>query len=539
MHFRNKNLCEILNQYQKIIIYGTGNYAQQIYPQLVKGNLKDKIVCFTQTRDAGSVFIDGIQVMNFDTLNFDRAECVVLIAVSELYTDEIKQILTERGYVNIISLIDYRLDYQQTEQAVRYLETFEEYCEYIADWYVETHEDSADKGTVINELVNRGNCVDKNKDLSQIVVICGHVSSRINKIIGALKRKKYNIIMLNYCPNVNPWCLEELQSTIGQIYMCECVEEMMYRALQYSPLVYFFEPRWGDCLWAEIMLKKKQYFGRVVLTLYDVLNDGYINVKASSLAAEKYALEHADGIVWRWFSKEYLEEKKGFRYQGKSLQFVDYASHGVNNSAEEDIMSSVLKLCEVVGYGDVIVEKRTYDRQYVDFARLEEMLEKVGNRKDCIFHFYAGALNSENIKVCEQYEKKYTNFRFFVGTEHSELLNRLGKYDYMCFLYTDGEEPADDTPVGNYCYGSMYRNGIRNAFFDCVYAGLPVITTFAEKLWEHLSAYDIVVKMNLHQFDIDNLKQNKMNYKDKMKVAKKELDIDNHIQKLIDFFNEL
>lgn len=45
MVFRMRLLCKTLNQYKRIIIYGTGNYALEVYPQLIEGNLKEKLVC--------------------------------------------------------------------------------------------------------------------------------------------------------------------------------------------------------------------------------------------------------------------------------------------------------------------------------------------------------------------------------------------------------------------------------------------------------------------------------------------------------------
>ena len=71
MHFRSAVLCKDLNQYKKIIIYGTGNFAQEIYPQLEKRGLKEKIVSFTQTEGEESVFIDGIPVVNIEKLNYN------------------------------------------------------------------------------------------------------------------------------------------------------------------------------------------------------------------------------------------------------------------------------------------------------------------------------------------------------------------------------------------------------------------------------------------------------------------------------------
>lgn len=538
MHFRNAALCETLSQYKKIIIYGTGDFARKIYPKLVQYGLKKKIVCFTQTNESNMDFFYGIPVVNIKALSYKQDECVVLIATSHLYVDEIKQTLLEYKYLNVVSLVDYILYYQRFAEDYRYLTTFEEYCEYIADWYVRVHRGNLDINMVVQELLNKSKDKNDKMDDNLVVIICGFLSARITKIIGALKRKKYNIVMLEYYGPVNFWYVNTLQSMDIPIYHCEHVAEMLYYALQYHPLVYFFEPRWGDCLWTEIMLKNKQYFGKIVLTLYDILNYGFIGIEESKLMLEKDALEHADGIVWRYFSKEYLEEK-GFRYQGKSIHFLDYCSHQDMNTMPEALDSSVIKLCVTVGYGDEYLEDRAYDVKCDDLARIGEILEKIGNRQDCIFHFYAGAIiDNKNITRCEQYERQYKNFRFFLGTEYNELMEKLKYYDFGCDLFIDGEISSDDIPVGPY-YSSIMINSVCNKHFDFLSVGLPIIATRPLKVCEYLDAYGVVVKMDLSTLDIDYLKQHKEYYKEKVKEAKKALDIDNHISRLIEFFKEV
>lgn len=539
MYFRNRFLCETLNRYPQIIIYGTGDFAHIIYPQLVKYGLKEKIVCFTHTqdRDEGDS-IDGIPVISIDKLNYDKSECVVLVAVSVLYHEEIKRTLQEYRYRHIVSLITYQIDYRKLTEEYCYLTSFEEYCGYIADWYVKVHEEGKENEEILQAFLDKGQYIGREKNSHLIIMICGHLSARTVKIASSLKRKGYEIIMLSYFFGVNPWCLDELEKLNIQMYQCQNITEMLYYALQYCPLVYFFEPNWGDCLWADIMIQNKRYFGKIVLALYDVLNDGYIGQKEQDLLTEKYSLEHADGIVWRWFSKEYLEMKKGFIYQGKSLQFLDYCSHGDIDDISYEQDEDILKLCMVVGYGDEIIDERIYETSYIEWARMNEILEKIGNREDCIFHFYAGNLNDRNIVKCQEYERQYKNFNFFIATEHGELIRRLMEYDFGCDLYTDGQELADDAPMGEY-YGSSYRTSIRNSYFDFLDAGLSIVTTNAAKMWEYLAEYDIVVKMNLSNLDIEYLKQHKQYYKKQAREARKELDIDNHIMELVHFFESI
>lgn len=539
MHFRSKSLFDKLNQYKQIIIYGIGSYAKEIYPQLKYRGLKQKISCFMQTKECEIDYIDGIPVISLDKFDYKKSEVVVLIAVSDMYLSEIKTILSKRGIADIVSLPEYLFDYKKTENMMENLNSFEEYCDLIADWYVENHTDITDKEPVKNKLLDRGRNINKiNKDEKLIIFLSGYISARNNKIIGALKRSGYKIIVINYNFGVNIWCLNELKKMNIQIEECECIEEMLYKALQYNPLVYYFIPYWGDCLWAEIMFKMKKYFGKVILELYDVLNDGFAEIPQNRLDTERYALERADGIVWRWFSKNYLE-KKGFQFEGKSLQFLDYCDYCnlPDIQYEERADSKVVKLCQVIGMGYEYIEK-PYKTSYLDFATVGDILEKIGNRPDCTFHFYAGNLKEENIKRCMKYEQQYKNFKFFVNVEHSELIKRLREYDFGCDFYTGGEWPADDVVVGRY-FGSSRINSARNVLFDYLSAGLPIITTTPLRLLEYLQKYDVVVKMNTANIDIDYLRKNKSYFKDRVKKAMDELNIDSHIGKLAEFMENL
>lgn len=532
------SLCEVLDQYNKLIIYGTGDFARQIYPQLVEYGLKEKIVCFTQTDKGENDVIDGIPVLDIRTLNCDKAECGVLIAVSELYVDVIKQTLLQYGYLNIIPLSDYHTNYKRLAKEYSGLMSFQEYCEYIADWCMVNGIENANRNKVAKKLLHdRETLCEQKKNLNQIVMICGHLSARTVKIAGAIRRKKYDIVMLNYFEGSNPWCENEMTKLDIQSHRCHCIAEMLYYALQYNPLVYFIEPRWGNCLWAEIMLRNKQYFGKLVLDLYDVMNDGYVGIDEERLKTERYALEHADGIVWRWFSKDYLE-RKGFEFHGKSIQFLDYCNHDVMASLQNTGASSVLKLCAIAGYGDEYVEDRNYPVKYCDWARIGEILDKIGNREDCIFHFYTGSMSDDNIERCKWYERQYTNFRFFINTGHDELVQRLEDYDFGCELHTDRELADEEIPIGQY-FSSILKNGTCNKFFDFLSAGLPVIATHPLRLCEYLSTYGVVVKMNVRNLDIDNLKRCKEYYREKVSDARKKLDIDSQIERLIQFFKDI
>lgn len=540
MLFRTGSLCQKLNEYEKVIVYGTGSFARQIYPRIVKHGLKDKVLCFTQS-EMGNMetdAIDGKPIVSLNALDCAKTGCVVLVAVSELYVDEIKKVLLQFGYLNHILLTEYITSYKEMEQKIYGLSDYKDYCEHIADWYIETHTDNLSKEIVVRNLLRREENTEQHKDTNLIVMISGYITSRSIKIINTLKKRGFDIVVLNYERNTFEWYADSLKKIDIQVHKCHCIEEMLYKALQYSPKVYFFEPRWGDSSWAEIMIRNKKHFGKIIFALYDVLNDGYLEVQQEMLITEKYSLENADGIVWRWFSKDYLE-RKGFRYKGKSIQFLDYCDFGDSKPLEIDLNSHVLKLCMVNSVGDTCVEDRPHQTSYTDWARIGEILAVLGNREDCVFHFYTGRLKEENIERCREYEKRYPNFKLYLNTPRDELIEKLKQYDYGCDLYIEGEWPPDEACIGRRYKGSCWNDGVRNTFFEFINAGLPIVAVAPRKFIDYLQKYDIVVQMDISNMNFDYLREREEYYKKNVETARKELNIDSQISRLIEFMEGL
>ena len=203
-----------------------------------------------------------------------------------------------------------------------------------------------------------------------------------------------------------------------------------------------------------------------------------------------------------------------------------------------DSKPRVLKLCMSAGCDAHFLKDTKSDVRYTRLAKIDEVLEKIGNREDCIFHFYAGNLNEEGVQKCRRYEKRYKNFKLILNTDYTVLIKKFREYDYACNLYVKGELPPEDYFIDG-TTGSSYRNYVRHSFFDYLSAGLPIIATIPQKCLDYLQQYDVVVIMDLSNIDIEYLKENRQYYAEKVKEAVKELDINRHISKLTDFFERI
>lgn len=540
MYILMKDLCYELSKYAKVLIYGAGNYANLIYMELKKVGFKDKIESFLVTSVGDVKAIDGIAVKAASELAlYDKEKCIVLLAVNRKNEKEIAQMIKQNyGLINEIKLLDY-IKQEDFDNKLR-MESDNCFFEQVIDCYTWDHinlyNEFENKRKVAEALIDQRNR--KGIDKNTIVFISGDIKPRSEKIIGALVQRRYHIVVLEYgfC---NDLFREEIRAQDIDFFHCEDKIEVYYMALQYSPLVYYFEPLWEDCSVSEIMIRHKALFGKIIFAPCDVLNDGYVQISEKDKLSERYCLENADGVVWRWFSKDFLEQKKGFVYKGKSIQFLDYCK-GVETDKNNKV-DDIVKICFVQGGIYEYLDETVFANNgvYAESARIDTILNKLGNVRDCIFHMFIGRCDDINRKKIEKLEKKYSNFKVFYGIKYNEMIVKISEYDYGCLFMTGGKEIPELESIDNVYYGSAYINGVANRFFDYLDANIPIITTAEKKQCQFLERYGVIIPMNICNIDLDYLKKNKLLYKKNVVKAKAELLIDNHIQRLIDFFKEL
>lgn len=539
MEFYDYFLLDDLQRYKGFIIYGVGYCTRQVYPILCNGKLTEHIISFAVSKLEQDEQFEKHAVMQLDKIECDKDATAVLISVDGKWQKEMLHKAQELGYRHTLLLTDYvknynnllrlysRLDYAEFFRKIECKHTF----------YIGENKD----------LPIESKCYTEN----HIVFISGCFKPRDAKIINALKRKGFEVTVILYGEYrlAELFAEEIIRNGINPI-KCKEEEDMVYCMMRYRPMLYYFEPKWADCRWVSILLKHKSHFRPIVLALYDVIGDGYAFLQSglfslwkALLESEKYALENADGIVWRWYSKEYLEQRKGFVYKGKSVQFTDYCGGYINEteqSKKED--SEVLKLCSLRGSFTDFGEKGGVPDGYERFSTLEEILELIGNRKDCSLHMYMSIFDQKGYQESLKIEEKYSNIKFFWSVDHMEMIERLKEYDYGCRFYNEGEAvPMEQVVKYNdmFFFGSNNENAVTNALIDYIDAALPIIVKFPHKQVDFLEQYGVIVKMPTNEFDINFLKEKKSEYKQNAWKARKLLAIDNHIQELIDFFEEV
>lgn len=543
MLFLDYLLEEELQKCKQIIVYGTGYYAEQIYPMLCRRGLDKKMIAVAVSKGIPKLPFHHFQTSYIDEIGADADDVGVVIAVGEVHQDAMISNAREAGYSNIILLTDYiRTD----ANLMRYYQNlnYAQFCDRIIKRHVLEHgEKEVSEERLRRQLSEWESQTDFDK--KQIVYLSGHFTPRSSKIIRALHRKGFQVVVILYGASCGEDFADEIAEEGISYIKCPDEESMTFCAMQYRPLAYYLEPKWGNCIWASFMISFKSHFRPIVLGLYDVLNDGYVIDDPVLLERERYALEHADGLVWRWFSKDYLEETKQFAYQGRSMQFHDYCG-GYERSDKMEVFSEhedgVLKLCSVqgafwdfAGEGDLSPGQR-------GFASLKDIIRVLGNSKKCILHIYVGRYDKAGYEAGKEIENRISNIRFFWHVGHVELMNRLWEYDYGCEFYNEGYAPplTEEIRYGmNRYYESVNVNSESNRFYDYLDANLPIVSIMPQKQMDFLRQYGAVVGMSLQNFDIEFLYKNKKKLKDKAKEAKASLTADRHISKMIRFFEEI
>ncbi len=546
MYFKIRELNSVLQAYTEIAIYGAGRYAQEIYPKLCEMGWKDRIACFIVTENGQQKFLFDKEIKQANTVNKGREARCILVAVNSAIEKDIVSEIEKKGLGDYVPLSRFLIednDYRVLERKYR-AQDFRQYIDYMAEAYEYQHVDEMIQKSRAKILEQIGQRIrEKKRDTKQIVVIMAYCQTRYSYIFQAIIERGYRLTVLDYCQYKPDWAKSLINQSNIEVFSCFSLEDLLYKALLYDPLVYYVLPKWSDASIAAIMIQQRRHFGKIVLELYDVMNGCY-NVDEKLLAIEKYALENADGVIWRYFAKEYLEQEFGFQYRGEMLQFLDCCSGDeLNGEIERD--EKVLKLCLAFGSEEGLCGiKSEYTRRengYLYFVSAQAIMEHITDREDVLVHAYIGTASESDREVLGEVEKRYSNFKVYYGTPYRELKKRLRNYDYGIRNYAGQYLMSDDQYRKEGCVylGGAYALSITQKSFDYIDAGLAVIAKDQEKLNDYLDKYGVIIRMDADQLDIDYLLKHKKQFRENAEKARMELSIENHIDELLAFFQRL
>ncbi len=537
MYFGMHQLIKDLSRYKEFVIWGAGDYAKKIYKLLSNEGFSKNIKAFTVSDNCQEFSIGNIPVVCIDSMQNGKSETVILVSVSKKYNEEIKVAAKEKGYQNILDINDYFIGITKERELIRSI-SFDLFRECMADWAVE----SSYKKLENYELAER-----YFRDLSQkrsksgkdyLVFVTGRIFIRTTKIVLALKKKGFAIKIMQMDTDEYPGERELIQAQI-EIAKCRSLAELFVRALEEAPLAYYIDPPYQDTTISAFIVRNKQYFGKIIFGAYDIFRDFSSNpLPEYRYMTEQYSLEYADGVVWRYDAMEYFQQKYGYCYHGRQIQFYDYCIDypQIGLKSEED----KLKICWLPTVLNIHLKKYEQDVKYAHMATVEEMVNLVKGRADCILDIYVWDSTDEQKAQIAVIEKECNNVKFYYHVPHAELMERLQQYDYGTFPYRHSS-PPEFVSENDGCYitseKAVYPVG--NKYFDYISAGIPVIADYPEKLCNYLEQFGVIVRMDIDRFDINYLKKNKERYRNQVACARRQLLMDHQIERLISFIMEV
>lgn len=526
MDFNIRELKEAIGN-KRFYVYGIGEFARKLL-LLLDYEHRNNILGFIVSKKQEDFFW-GKKVIAVDEVRKCYSGELVVIAVSRKYQEEIFCELLNQSITNSI-----------------YLTTFEICQNTLIEQYQDLNDDefiymlsSNNSAISEKELFSRINNYEDTKKTNQIVFLIGLEQSlpRHLKQAHALINAGYEIIILHYSFNVSSMFESEKEKM--KIEYCNSFESLVLKMLEYNPLVYYFEPEWGQFEWLNLIIQRKKMFGKIVLTLYDVFNDGYLFATNEQKKMEKYALLNCDGMVWRQLAKETLEEQ-GIVLHQPNIIFYDCCNRvEIKEEKKQKHNEDILKICFVVGNLNVFLSEHKESMDgYSVHAKLDDVLEAFADSK-CKFDVYVYYMGNDQKNLIEELKNKYNFLGVKCGLNHEEMMKHLECYDYGIILYSGGNDvPLYESRDGRYM-GCVFNDVVANKYFDYIEAGLGIITDKPTKLCSVLSEYNVITNMNLDTLNIRKLNDCKTMYKMNAIRAREEFDINNRINDLIKLFNEV
>lgn len=509
-----------------IVLYGAGNVAGQIKADLIKNGVSPDF-CVVTKKDENQDFLGEVPIYTFEEklAEIKKENTTIIIAVSKDYETEILNYLEEYEIKNILFRDDlYRKSHVTLDSYGGKSE--KEYIDGIAEWYVEQYpEKNFALEEVKRSLVKKVH--QKEKNSQKITVIGGDVSPRMIKIVKALSERGYSVVVL-LCPEayVRSVCINELQKLHVPHYKCNYIEELMYHLiLEQSQVIHFFSC-WTHSVTAYTLIRMKSLFSPIVYDEYDIINEMYINMRQEWLLAERFCLEHADGICNRGWEMDYFINRKKYPINGKVLRFLDYCKDGKNlyqSKKEEESLS----ICYA---GGMTTEKEEPTSSTVCWIELAELCEK----NQCNLHVYPAIWDEKRYKDYIELDKKCLYFHFHKPVPFEQLELELSQYDYGIFPIKKGFLKHERD---GYYFSRILIYTCINKYFDYLDAGLPIIGSAPVNLTRYFEDKGICLRWSIEKIDFKWLKAHRNELKQKVVSVREKLQIKNHIDELIQFYS--
>lgn len=531
MYINFSALAYRLYKYERIIFYGTGNIAGMLCNGLERMGITIDSCIVTHKRTNESYFRNTIPVYQVDEhLEEMRGEnTVVLVAVGPQFEREIESILCNYGVKKYLLFSNFWKDRAALFRDYQ-TKTVEQCIEDIAGWHIAAgQKDWENLDKVKEELTAR--IADRTTIKNRIVVAVSDLKPRVLKIAGALRNAGKEVKIYIY-PNaiLREVCIDGLHKLGIPYHECICMEELMYELIMEQAEVVHSFSCGGNTVAAYVLIKMKELFSsHIVYDEYDIFNEFYVNALPEELEPERFCLEKADGICNRGYELDYLSQQCGYRFEGKTIQFIDYC-RDEDIEQPEQCPGEALSVC-IAGY--IMTEKANPNSLE---ACLLELARKCAEA-ECHLHIYPSFWSEELFKDYVELDKVSEYFHFHHPVPYELLKKEMAQYDFGVHPIKAGflQKETDDF----FYKKEKIIYTMANRQFDFLDAGIPIIAAIPVFQSKYLESKGVLIPWAIEEYDFEYLRKNKRKYREAVKKAQKELQIKNHIHKLIEFYDSL
>lgn len=373
----------------------------------------------------------------------------------------------------------------------------------------------------------------------EIIFIAENIKPRIVKIGYALKKKNCKVVL--FLKKKNKMELKKAQKNFSdKIYFFGEKEDLYVKCLAFSPMVYHIFAEANVPEWAEYLLQKKSILGKIVYDQYDIYR-GFVRDTLDEIAKrEKYCLENADGLCCRMFETQYLKHKYRYRFQGKRILFLDYCWNTFSSQSVIEKRGNGLRFV----YGGRLLSANAFSDRYRIERNGFEYIAKTLQQRQAYFVIITSHLcEGSGYSAYRALQKKYSHVLLKEPMSYKRLIWYESHMDYGIDCVELEEDMAAFYKKKNtFNMKAKNRYYATNKFFDYLDAGImPIYGRKGELFGRYLSRFGGAVWCSLEEMGnkLKELKEKCEENKEKARRAREVFAIENQIDRLIAFYQEI